>query len=154
MSRILKIIALVIFVAFGFLQFFGPAKPETTARTPEDLMEVVQVPEGISTMLVSACYDCHSMETKYPWYGSVAPVSWILYDHIEHGREELNFSYWQSMTKREKLRALKDIQEELEEHEMPLQDYVQMHEEAELSEDQRNEIISWAKSLANQVLSE
>ncbi|MAE85510.1 MAG: hypothetical protein CMB80_22435 [Flammeovirgaceae bacterium] len=153
-SKVLKIIVLVIFVAFGVLQFLGPNKPETTNRSPEDLTEVVELPNGIESMLVAACYDCHSMETKYPWYGSVAPVSWILFDHIEHGREELNFSYWKSMSKREKLRGLKDIQEVLEENEMPLDDYVKMHSEAELSADQKNELISWAKSLANQVISE
>lgn len=154
MIKVIKIVAVVLLAGFVLLQFIGPAKPEGAEQNPDDLLVNEEVPDGISTMLVAACYDCHSMETKYPWYGNVAPVSWFVFDHIEHGREELNFSYWNKMSKREKLRALNDIQEEIERGKMPLDSYVDMHSEAELTDDQKNELISWAKSLANQVLSQ
>ena len=42
----------------------------------------------------AACYDCHSNETKYPWYASIAPVSWLVYHDINEGRDNLNFSTW------------------------------------------------------------
>jgi mono/diheme cytochrome c family protein len=45
-------------------------------------------------LAVAACYDCHSNETKTPWYGKIAPVSWWLTNHVEDGRAAVNFSEW------------------------------------------------------------
>ena len=45
-------------------------------------------------LAVKACFDCHSNETKWPWYSNVAPVSWYVQNHVEEGRDELNFSEW------------------------------------------------------------
>jgi hypothetical protein len=41
-----------------------------------------------------ACFDCHSNETTWPWYSTVAPVSWLVYHDVEEGRQNLNFSDW------------------------------------------------------------
>jgi Haem-binding domain len=43
---------------------------------------------------VGACYDCHSNETRWPWYTSIAPVSWLTQSDVESGRQALNFSEW------------------------------------------------------------
>ncbi|MEQ8471307.1 MAG: heme-binding domain-containing protein [Marinoscillum sp.] len=134
------------------LQFVGPSRPEVIEDNPGDILLASSPSVEIAGTLRSACYDCHSMETKYPWYGYVAPISWYLIEHIEHGREELNFSTWTDLDKRAKLRVLKDIQEEVEEKKMPLESYADLHEEAELTEEQRASIVQWAKALAIDVL--
>lgn len=152
MNKIVTVIVGVLVLVLIILQVVGPSRPEVLEETPDDLLLTEEIPDQIAFTLKTACYDCHSMKTKYPWYGYVAPISWFLIDHIAEGREELNFSYWRQLSKREKLRALKDIQEEVEEGEMPLESYVVVHSEAELTDDQRKELVAWAKGLANEVL--
>jgi len=149
-----KYILIVILVFLSILQFVGPERPATATENPGDMLQVANISPEISGMLKSACYDCHSMETKYPWYASIAPVSWFLFRHIDHGREELNFSDWTTLDKRGKLRALKDIQEVLEEGEMPLSSYVKMHEEAALTDEQKEALMAWAKEFASVVIKE
>ena len=41
-----------------------------------------------------ACYDCHSNETKWPWYSNVAPVSWLVQNDVNEGREHVNLTEW------------------------------------------------------------
>lgn len=154
MSKKLRNIFIIVLVVLGLLQFVGPDRPVVAVDNPGDILLHANIPSEISGMLKTSCYDCHSMETKYPWYSYIAPVSWFLYSHIDHGREELNFSTWDSMDKRSKLRALKDIQEVLEEGEMPLPSYVNLHDEAALSDEQKEILITWAKDLSRQVIKE
>ena len=45
-------------------------------------------------LAVAACFDCHSNEVKTPWYGNIAPVSWLITQHVNDGRASLNFSDW------------------------------------------------------------
>ena len=153
-SKKIKYTFIILLVVFAILQFVGPERPATSTENPGDILQVANISPEISNMLKSACYDCHSMETKYPWYGFIAPVSWFLYGHIDHGREELNFSNWTSLDKRGKLRALKDIQEVLEEGEMPLSSYVGLHEEADLTDAQKEALMAWAKEFAGVVIKE
>ena len=76
-----------------------------------------------------ACFDCHSNETVWPWYSYVAPISWRIAGHVDHGREHLNFSEWNRPNE-----DLDEIKEVMEEGEMPLWDYLIMHSEAKLTE--------------------
>lgn len=154
MSRTLRYILIGVGIFFAILQFVGPTRPAVSLENPEDLMQSTEISQDISVMLETACYDCHSMETQYPWYSHIAPVSWFLYGHIDHGREELNFSDWASMDKRSKLKALKDIQEEVEQKEMPMNSYIRMHKEAELTDAQREALVAWAKEYSRQVFKE
>lgn len=78
-----------------------------------------------------ACYDCHSNETVWPWYAYVAPVSWRVAEHVEHGREHMNFSEWDTPNE-----DADEIVEVLEEGEMPLPDYLRLHAEARLTDEE------------------
>lgn len=57
---------------------------------------VVQEPKWDSpqtrALAVRACFDCHSNETVWPWYSTVAPISWLIQNHVDEGRQRLNFS--------------------------------------------------------------
>lgn len=75
-----------------------------------------------------ACFDCHSNQTAWPVYASIAPFSWIVQDHVDEGREALNFSEWD----RPQAEA-EEAAEEILEGEMPLWDYALMHPSARLS---------------------
>ncbi len=111
---------------------------------PEGKGEIA-VNDSISTILNKSCYDCHSNETKWPWYTTVAPISWRIIDHIEEGRRELNFSDWLSYSLKRKLRKLNEVVEEVEKGEMPLKEYVLLHPGSDLSEEEKTTLITWAK---------
>jgi len=153
-NKIVKYIIGIIAVVVILLQFMGPDAPDNRENNPDDLLMNTQVDAEVAGLLRASCYDCHSMETKYPWYSKISPVSGFLFDHIEEGRDELNFSNWQTYEKRRKLRKLKEIQEEIEEGEMPMKSYTLVHGEARLSDSQKELIINWAKDYSKKVFSE
>jgi len=105
------------------------------------------VPENIATMLKSACYDCHSNTSKFPWYSNIAPTKWLVYNHINEGREELNFSEWNTLEKDDKADILDDISSIILEGEMPIKGYTILHSEANLSEADREAIATWADEM-------
>ena len=93
-----------------------------------------------------ACFDCHSNETKWPWYSRVAPVSWLVADHVKDGRKNLNFSTWPVLDPGAESHLLHEIEEVIEGGEMPLKSYLLGHPEARLSDAEKNMILRWAGS--------
>ncbi|MCF6245480.1 MAG: heme-binding domain-containing protein [Sulfurovum sp.] len=92
-------------------------------------------------LFMKACVDCHSNETKWPAYSNIAPISWIVYNHVVEGREHLNVSEW----KEGKYKDANEAAEEVEEGEMPLKSYLLVHPEAQLSEDEKKILIEGLK---------
>ncbi len=92
-----------------------------------------------------ACFDCHSNETSWPWYGYIAPVSWRLADHINEGRAVLNFSTWDQPNT-----ALDEVVENIEENEMPLSDFLLMHPEAKLTDAEKTALVAGFKTTFSQ----
>ncbi len=108
-------------------------------------------PAEITAILRNACYDCHSHETKWPWYSHVAPVSWWLVDHVNKGREELNFSEWPHTDPRRAARRIRNMGETVLDGEMPLPNYDKAHPEARLTQAQRQAFSEWAEKEANRL---
>lgn len=92
-----------------------------------------------------ACADCHSNETKWPWYANVAPVSWLVTHDVDEGREYFNISEWNQNRKQK----ADDAAEEIEEGEMPLWFYVPLHPEADLNEVEKQELIAGMRAMFN-----
>jgi len=105
----------------------------------------IEAPEAVMAILKRSCYDCHSNETIWPWYSYVAPASWLVAKDVREGREELNFSVWDTYSEKRKNHKIKECGEEVEEGEMPLWFYLPLHPEAELSQDDIDLIVSWSK---------
>jgi cytochrome c551/c552 len=101
-------------------------------------------PSSVQTLLQRACYDCHSNETRWPWYSHVAPLSFLIVRDVTEGRKELNFSIWNQYEERRKTRKLKEIAEQIEKGKMPQWYYVSLHPNAKLSAADRALIIKWA----------
>ena len=115
-------------------------------RTNPPVRIDVDAPDEVKEILRRACYDCHSHETRWPWYSRVAPVSWWIADHVEHGRGDLNFSEWPALDFYAQELAFKDIEEQITKGEMPLRNYTILHPEARLTDDERETILRWARS--------
>ena len=80
----------------------------------------------------------------WPWYASVAPVSWLVSHHVEDARDELNFSRFESYDRARQRKKLGELVEEVEEHHMPLWSYLLLHPEAVLSDAERERLVAWA----------
>ena len=106
----------------------------------------IETPADIKTILRAACYDCHSNETKWPFYSYIAPMSWQVADHVKEGRKELNFSEWNKYTIDQKMHKLEEVVEEVEEKHMPLPDYLLLHPEAKMDEARIEALAEWAES--------
>jgi hypothetical protein len=107
----------------------------------------ISVPDPVRQVLRKACYDCHSHETRWPWYAYVAPVSWYVHHDVEHGREHLNFSAWNRYDAKEQRELFEEIDEEVSERSMPLPIYVSLHAEARLTNAERRALTDWAEGM-------
>ena len=129
---------------FVAIQFLPVNKPKIIVTNPNDLIASTNIPKNVALQIKTSCYDCHSNETKLPWYSSIAPTNWFIYRHINKGREELNFSNWNALSKEEKL---DDISTVVSGDEMPLKKYSIVHPKSKLSKKEKEDIINWTYKL-------
>jgi hypothetical protein len=115
------------------LQIFQIEKTNPKAKPEDDFLSIHKTEAKTASLIKSACYDCHSYETRYPWYTYVVPLSWWIKKHIVNGRKELNFSTWSSYNPKKADDKLEESAEMVSEKKMPLKSYVLAHGEAKLS---------------------
>jgi len=145
--KFLKKILLLLFLAFVIAQFFGPEKNQGNLASIEPFLVETNPPEDVKLVLKTACFDCHSDYTSYPWYNNITPVNYWMAGHVDHGKEELNFSNWSNYSLKRKDRKLDEVIELVEKREMPLNSYTWTHNDAKLTDKQINNIVSWASSV-------
>ena len=118
-------VAILQFVPYGRNHVNPPLGAEPAWSSPE-----------VRALAVRSCFDCHSNETRWPWYSQVAPLSWIIQQHAEEGRSVLNFSDW-AAPQPEAAEAAESVRD----GEMPIGSYELMHPEARLSSSERQQLI-------------
>ena len=143
-KKILKITVIVIALLFLGLQFVRPDFTNPRVVEAETLRASTEVPADVQLILSRSCADCHSNETVYPWYSKVTPFNWFLYDHIDTGRHELNFSVWNTYSKEKKMRKLEEVCEQLEVGAMPLPSYLWIHRDAAMTKSDADVLCGWA----------
>jgi len=109
----------------------------------------IEPPENITVILRTSCYDCHSNETKWPWYSYIAPLSFLIIDDVEEGRSHLNFSEWNRYDGSQKQKLLEEVIEEIEKEEMPLTTYTFTHPNAKLDPYRISILKDWVKPGSN-----
>ncbi|MFK2823489.1 heme-binding domain-containing protein [Arcobacter sp. YIC-80] len=129
------LIFLIVFIVMQFIQ-------TEQKNFPIDKSLEIQAPSEIMTMFKQSCYDCHSNNVNWPWYSKIAPFSWIISEHVNDGRKWLNFSEWEAYSQEEKNKKLKGIYRTVYAV-MPLHSYLWLHEEADLTKEQRKQIRDW-----------
>ena len=149
--KIVKIIAVVLLVAFVGIQFVPTERNQSDVVPKTDFMLVNSVPDRIKSKLQTSCYDCHSNNTQYPWYNKVQPIAWFLEDHIKEGKAELNFNEWDSLSNRRKKSKLRSIIKQIESDKMPLDSYTLIHKDASFSETEKQELIKWVEQLKDSI---
>ena len=148
-----RIILGVIFAAILLIQLIRPDKNLGEIDTPDDFINVSQVPDTLAGIFLNSCYDCHSNNTKYPWYGGIAPASWFINKHVVEGKASLNFSSWGIMDWAQKISLLDDICEECSDGAMPLKSYLLNHRTSVLSPQEIEAICEWAEQEAMEIMS-
>ena len=134
-------------MALIVIQFFPIILNESDTVPQSDFMVENQVPATIKNRLQISCYDCHSNNTDYPWYSKIQPAAWYLKDHIQEGKDELNFNEWATFSDRRKNSKLLSIISQIEEDKMPLDFYTLIHRDAILSDEDKRMIIDYMTAL-------
>ncbi len=114
------------------------------SRTNPPAADGPVVGADVGGLLRRACYDCHSFETRWPWYSRIAPMSWLVAGHVNEGRAHLNFSRWPALDFALEDEFLRQIAAEVKSGRMPPDSYKLLHPEARLGESERNLLIRWA----------
>ncbi|HMZ60888.1 MAG TPA: heme-binding domain-containing protein [Leptospiraceae bacterium] len=117
---------------------------------PEPQETVLSAERNVTEILRRSCFDCHSSEVRWPWYSYIFPLSSLIAHHIKEGREELDFSVWDSLSVKKRNSLADKIIEEIDKNEMPLKSYTFMHREAVLSSEDREILKNWAKGFMDE----
>ena len=125
-----------------------PVKRNVSTVPPGQSFERTEkVPANVAAILKVSCYDCHSNNSRYPWYSELQPGAWFMAQHIKKGRDELNFDEFNNYSKRRKKAKIKSIISQIEKDEMPLKSYRMMHGNARLSADEKKELLDFFNTI-------
>lgn len=153
MKKIGRMILYIILGSFVLIQFFRVQKNINDDAVPHDFLQVhSDMPENLQQNFRTSCYDCHSNNTNYPWYAHIAPFSWVIDQHIRNGKDEINFNAYDSLGKRQKIAFLDEICEVVSDSSMPPQNYLMLHPDVALSEDEILSICNWTEAEAINLL--
>lgn len=140
----MKKIGITVLIVLIGIQFIQPARNENGQALPADISKTVFIPGNVKSLLQTACNDCHSNNTNYPWYANIQPMGWLLANHIKDGKAELNFNEFGSYSQRRQQSKLKSIASQIKDDEMPLASYTMLHKNAKLTKEEKALIIDWA----------
>ena len=142
-----KKILLAICIVIIAIQFIQPSRNKSEQVLLTDISNIVSVSDSVQATLKNACYDCHSNNTNYPWYSNIQPMGWLMANHIEKGKNELNFSEFGTYSQRRQLSKLDGIANSIRDDIMPLKSYKLMHRNAQLDTNEKALFINWADQL-------
>ncbi len=141
-ARWALLLFLVIFIA---AQAYRPDRTNPPITAGASLLTKA-TPE-VAAILDRSCRDCHSSETRWPWYTNVAPTSWLVANHVRHGREHFNFSEWSAIDEDEQDKLLGAMCNLTQRGRMPMPSYLWLHREATLSPADVKALCSWSEKM-------
>lgn len=131
------------FVALVLTTAISPGA-HTPSRTARVLLGGSDVPVPVRSILGRACQDCHSENTRWPWYAKIPPISWQVHDDVAKGRAVLDFSKWNEYTQSERRSYMAVIEAVAQSRIMPPAKYLWVHREARLSAADLDVLKAWA----------
>ncbi|MFL6207230.1 MAG: heme-binding domain-containing protein [Pyrinomonadaceae bacterium] len=144
MKRLLKWALIMSACGFALIQFARPAQTNPVLNESRAIEASVHVTPEVQAIFARACNDCHTNRTSWPWYSQVAPVSWWLTDHVQHGRRHMNFSDWARYDTSKAETLLGAICITTKEGVMPLPSYTLMHRNAILTPQDVGTLCAWS----------
>lgn len=137
---------LVLFVALVAIQFIQPPHNSSKELLPTDIQKIYAVPGKVLALLQNSCYDCHSNNTRYPWYSFIQPGAWWMASHIRKGKADLNFSEFGAYSNRRQQSKLQAIANSIKDETMPLSSYTFLHKNAILKPGDKTVLLDWIKA--------
>lgn len=150
----MKKILIILLMGFILIQFFRIDTENPPVNEGMDFLTIKNTPESTANLIRNGCYDCHSNETKYPWYTNIQPVAWFLKSHIDEGRKKLNFSTFATYEPKRQAHKLYEAVEMVESGEMPLDSYILGHPEAQFTPDQKAQVLKYFNSVETDIRTE
>jgi len=147
MKKVFKTIGWLLLIALVVIQFFHPKKNIHEGDQPNAISKKFSVPADVQTILDKACMDCHSNNTRYPWYNNIQPVAWWLDNHVKDGKKELNFDEYTTKRPRFQYRRMEQTIDLIKKEEMPLPSYTWTHKDAILTDEEKVKLTNWAQSV-------
>jgi len=146
MNLVKKILGTLL-ILFIIAQLFGPERNEGDITTIEPFLAETNPPEDVKLLLKTACFDCHSNVTRYPWYSWITPVDYWMAGHVKDGKKHFNVSTWAEASLKRRDHKFEELIEMVKKEEMPLPSYTWTHGDAILSADQISSMVSWAEGV-------
>lgn len=134
-------------IVIALIQFIPVDRTNKPVDEKVNFVTVQNTPKNVAEILKKACYDCHSNETVYPNYAYVAPISWSIKNHINEGREHLNFSEWKNFNPDLKKNMLENSAKSIKDYSMPMTGYIAQHPEANLTKAERVLLVNYFEEL-------
>lgn len=152
MKRVLKRGGIAIVVIFLGIQAVQPERTNPPVDESKTIYAHIKVPPEIKTILERSCIDCHTHNTRWPWYSYVAPTSWLVTRDVRVARSNLNLSMWGDYNEMKQIAKLDQICQELLDDKMPIKPYRTMHPNAELSKAEIDMVCDWVEEARNQLM--
>ena len=147
---VLKIVLVIFVLILIIAQFIRPDLNQGDMDVNKDFLVTEAASPAVAMLMKNACYDCHSNSTSYPWYSKISPLSFWIQGHVDHGKENLNFSDWTTYSIKKKKHKLEECVEEVEKGKMPLKSYTWMHGNAKLDQEDMDLLVEWFRALIAQ----
>ncbi|HCA78985.1 MAG TPA: hypothetical protein DEP53_04550 [Bacteroidetes bacterium] len=145
MKKSLKWTGITILVVGLGIQLRQPDRTNPSVDESKTIYASMKVPPEVKAVFERSCNDCHSHQTRWPWYSYIAPASWLVADDVKQGRQKLNLSTWADYRKNRKVNRLEEIGDQIKNKEMPLPKYLLLHPSAQLSASDLELITQWAE---------
>jgi hypothetical protein len=152
--KLLKWIVLVLAGLFVVMQLIRPARTNPPVDESRTIQAHTQLTPEAAAILNRSCNDCHSNQTRWPWYTNVAPVSWFVINHVNDGRRQMNFSDWAQYDRSEQENYLRKICREVKSGDMPIHSYLWLHGDAKLSSEDVKVLCDWTNDESQRLSSE
>ncbi len=142
-----KKILLLLIVILVVIQFIHPKRNKKEGEQPNYIGKIYTIPEDVHSILAKACLDCHSNNTRYPWYCNFQPFDWWIAGHIRKAKKGVNMDEYSNRSLRYQYNKLKEIVEQVKKGEMPLNSYTWIHKDARITTEEKNKIMNWANAI-------
>lgn len=140
-------ILIVLLIALVIIQFFHPKRNKAEGEQANYIGKVFTVPDDVKSILAKACNDCHSNNTRYPWYCNFQPIDWWTNNHLKEGKREINFDEFSNKSPRYQYNKIGAVAEQIKKGEMPLSSYLWIHKDAVLTDAEKSKIYAWTDAI-------
>lgn len=143
----IKQIVLAAVTIFFAAQFIPVTTRNLAVEAGQTIYAKETVPAPVRSIFENSCQDCHSNQTRWPWYSHLAPMSWLVAHDVAEGRRHLNLSEWAKYSDKDREDKLELICEQVTNGDMPDGKYAFFHRQRRLSEQQRDAVCEWVEQV-------